>query len=132
VNAGVGASVLRRDRPDRHLRAAGGFWYVSAGPVTWLGQVDETKQDARLGNLVTNELTVRLRQGFDLRGTYSFQDPDRSVRNGTRERWGGGVAWLPYPFFGLQIMVNRWQIDPGDLVDDPDRTEGELVVHFFY
>ena len=132
VNAGVGASVLRRDRQDQHNRAAGGFWYLSAGPVTWLGEIDETNRQGRLGSIVTQEVTVRLRQGVDLRGTYSFQDPDRDVKNGSRERWGGGAVWMPYPFFDLQAMLNRWRIEPGELVDGSDRTEGELVIHFFY
>lgn len=132
LNAGVGASVLRRDGPDRPGRTVGGFWYASAGPVTWLGQVDRTDQDGRRGDVVSHELTVRLRQGVDLRGTYGFQDPDRDVRSGARERWAGGVAWLPYPFFGLQAMVGRWQTAAGTLVADADRTEGTLVVHFFY
>ncbi|MBK8164953.1 MAG: hypothetical protein IPK64_03195 [bacterium] len=132
INAGLGASVLRRDRPGQHNRAVGGFWYLSAGPVNWLGEIDETSRQGRLGTLVTQEVTVRLRQGFDLRGTYNFQDPDRDVKNGSRERWGAGAVWMPYPFFDLQVMVNRWQTEPGELVDDTDRTEGEVVVHFFY
>lgn len=132
LNAGVGASLLRRDRQGQHNRIAGGFWYLSAGPLTWLGEIDETNRQGRLGNLMTQEATVRLRQGFDLRGTYSFQDPDRDLKNGSRERWGGGAVWMPYPFFDLLVMLNRWQVEPGELVDGSSRTEGEIVLHFFY
>jgi len=132
VNAGLGGSVLRRDRPDDSRRVAGGIWYLAAGPVTWLGEVDETRQDDRLGNLVSQEVTVRVKRGFDLRGTYSFQDPDRHLQNGSRQRYGGGLVWMPLPVFNLLAMGNYWKIDEGELVTGSDYLEGELVLHLFY
>ena len=110
----------------------GGIWYLSAGPVTWLGEIDETRREERLGNLVAQELTVRVARGLDLRGTYSFQDPDRHERNGTRRRYGGGLAWMPLPVFNLLAMGNYWDIDAGDLVRGDSYLEGELVLHVFY
>ncbi len=132
VNAGVGASVLRRGLADGHSRAAGGFWYLSAGPVTWLGEVDETRLDGRLGNLAAQELTVRLVQGVDARVTFGFQDPDRAEHTGARRRYGLGVAWLPLPWVGLQAMGNYWNNDQGNDVADLDRYEGELMLHVFF
>ena len=132
VNAGLGGSVLRRDRPDDSRRVAGGIWYLAAGPVTWLGEIDETRFDDRLGNLVSQEVTVRVKRGFDLRGTYSFQDPDRHLKNGSRQRYGGGLVWMPLPVFNLLAMGNYWKIDEGELVTGSDYLEGELVLHLFY
>jgi len=132
VNAAVGGSILRRQFTDEHRRSVGGFWYLGAGPVVWLGQIDETRQEGRLGNLVTQELTVRVHKGVDLRGTYSFQDPDRAQKNGARHRSGAGVAWMPTPYFATQAMGNYWKIDQGDLVSGDSYYEAELMVHFFY
>lgn len=132
VNAGVGASVLRRSGFDGHSRAAGGFWYVSAGPVTWLGEYDETRLDGRLGNIAAHEVTVRVARGWDARATYGFQDPDRAEITGARHRYGVGVAWLPLPYVGLQAMGNRWDNDQGDDVQDADRYEAELMLHVFF
>jgi hypothetical protein len=132
VNVGAGASVLRRSTFDGHSRAVGAFWYVSAGPVTWLGEYDETRLQGRLGNLAAHEVTVRLRRGLDARVTYGFQDPNRAEYTGARQRYGAGLAYLPRPYLGLQAMVHRWDNDPGADVSDPDRYEGELMLHVFF
>ena len=132
LNAGVGGSVLRHDRPGDSRRAVGGIWYVAVGPLTWLGEIDETRRDDRLGNLVANEWTWRLQRGVELRGTYSFQDPDRDRHNGLRQRTGAGVAWMPLPVFNLLAMGNYWKIDEGEQVEGASYVEGELVLHFFF
>jgi hypothetical protein len=132
LNVGAGASLLRRQLADEHRRAAGGFWYLAFGGVTWLGEVDETKQGEVLGNMVTQEVAIRVSQGYDLRLTYNFHDPDRALKNGARRRYGSGLSAMPRPYFGLSLMANYWDIDPGEAVTDKDRLEGELMVHFFY
>jgi hypothetical protein len=132
LNLGLGASVLRRANFKDHLRAAGGFWYVGAGPVVWLGQMDETRQQGNLGNLVAQEVTIRFARGTDLRLTYGFQDPDRAHKTGARHRSGAGVAVMPAPFFTTQVMINRWNFDQGSAVTDQDYTEAEIMAHFFF
>jgi len=132
VNLGAGASVLRLTTLAERSRATGGFWYVSAGPVTWLGEYDETRLDGRLGNLAAHEVTVRLRRGLDVRATYDFQDPNRAERSGARRRYGAGLAYLPTPHLGLQVMGHRWSIARGVDVDDTDRYEATAMLHVFY
>ncbi len=132
VRAGVGASVWKRGGAGGGSRAAGAFWYVSGGPVTWLGEMDETRGEDRLGRLLTNELTVEMRRGLAARLVYCFQDPDRAYRDGARHRLGAGVAWLARPSLGLQVMANRWRVDEGFAVNDVDRYDGEVMVHFLY
>lgn len=132
VYLGAGGSVLRQQFGADHHRAAGGFWYLSAGPVTWLGEIDETRQAGRLGKLVAHELTYRVQRGLDFRMIYNYQDPDRAVRDGTRQKYGAGVAYMPRPFFSLLAMANYWKTDPGPQVTEDSHHEGQLVIHFFY
>jgi hypothetical protein len=131
-NLGVGGSILRQQLIDQHHRAVGGFWYVVAGPVTWLGEIDEVKQEGRLGKLVVHEVTYQLQRGLDLRAIYNYHDPDRSLKNGTREKYGAGVAYMPRPYFSLLAMANYWKTDPGPQVTEDSHHEGQLVLHFFY
>lgn len=132
INVGLGGSVLRRQLGQEARRAAGGLWYLAYGPVTWLGEIDETKQDGQLGNMVSQELAFQVKKGYDLRLTYNFQDPDRAQKNGSRQRYGAGVSAMPRPYFGFSLMANYWDLEPGSAIDDEDRLEGELMVHFFY
>ena len=67
-----------------------------------------------------------------LRLTYNFQDPDRAQKNGSRQRYGAGVSAMPRPYFGFSLMANYWDLEPGSTINDEDRLEGELMVHFFY
>lgn len=132
LNFGVGGSLLRRQFADGHHRIAGGFWYLAIGPVTWLGEIDETSQPGLLGNLVTQELVYQVSRGYDLRLTYNFQDPDRAYKSGTRQQYGAGLATMPTPFFSILAMANYWDIEPGPAVDGDDYLEGQFMVHFFY
>lgn len=138
LRLGAGGSVWRRHDPVGHRRAVGAFWYASAGPVTWLGEVDETKRpdgagnETRLGNMVAQELTVTWARGWDGRLTYGFQDPDRATKTGSRQRYGAGVAYMPRPFFALQLMGNHWDLDSGLDVAGNSYSEAELMIHFFY
>jgi len=132
LRAGVGGSVIRRADPEGHLRAAGGFWYLGVGPVTWLGQIDETRQREILGLLTVHELGVRFARGWEALATYSFQDPDRAYKSGARHRAGGGLQVMPAPFFSAQLMANHWWLDQGPAVSGTDYSELQLLAHFFF
>ena len=131
-NLALGGSLLRRQELAGHRRAAGGFGYIACGPATWLWQVDETRAQDRTGMLVSQEFGLRLRQGMDLRLTYSFQDPDIGLETGTRSRWGVGIDALPYPYCGALLMANLYDSRQGPLVDQDDYYQVELVLHFLY
>ena len=132
LRLGAGGSVVRRRTADGHVRAAGGFWYVGAGPLTWLGEVDETNQEGRLGLLAAHEIAWRFARGWELVGSYGFQDPDRSEKNGARQRAGGGIQVMPTPYFAGTVMVHRWWTDEGPAIPDEEATEIQLVAHFFF
>lgn len=132
LRVGAGASVWRRGGEGGGRRASGAFWYLASGPAVWLGEIDETRGQGRLGRLVTNELTVEVRRGLAARLVHCFQDPDRAFRDGVRYRLGAGVAWLAKPSLGVQVMANRWRVDQGPAVREADRTDGEVMVYFLY
>ena len=132
LNLGLGTSLLRRQLGSQARRAVAGFWYLAWGPLTWLGEIDETKQDNVLGNMVAQEVTVTVKKGYDLRMTYNFQDPDRARQNGSRQKVGLGLTALPRPYFGMSFMAHYWDTDQGSAVKDGDRFEAELMLHFFY
>ena len=132
VNVALGASIIRRELVVEHARAWGGFGYLSAGPVTWVFEVDETGNGRRNGVLVSQELTYRIVPGIHARGTHGFHDPDRRETTGARNRWGLGVDSLISPFFGVLAMANYHQFDQGELVTESDYWQGEVVLHFLY
>ena len=132
LNVGLGGALLRRQLGSEYRRVAGAFGYLALGPVTWLAELDETKQKGRLGNMLSQELAIQVSQGYDLRLTYNFHDPDRAQKSGSRQRYGAGVAAMLKPYYGFSLMANYWDLDPGEAIDDQDRLEGELMIHFFY
>jgi len=131
-NLALGASYLRRDETAGRRSAAGGFGNVAVGQLVWVWEVDETRNPRRTGVLVSNELTYPVVQGFFLRATYTFQDPDRDLQTGTRSRYGLGFDALTTPFFGVLLMANRYDNRQGQDVDEPSYYQGELVLHFLY
>ncbi len=138
LRLGAGGSVWRHNDPEGYKRAVGGFWYASAGPITWLGEYDETNRPDgtdnawRLGNLMAQELTINWARGWDGRFTYSFQDPNRAEKTGSRHRYGAGAAYMPRPYFALQLMGNYWDLEEGADVVGSSYYEAELMIHFFY
>jgi len=74
----------RDDDPSRLLKfdSGGAHGYLTWKSLTWLGQVDLFRRDPS-GGVVTrglvssHELTLLLRQGLELKGTYDFYDPDK-------------------------------------------------------
>jgi len=132
LRLGAGGSVVRRRTLDGHARAAGGFWYVGVGPVTWLGEVDETRQEGRLGLLAAHEVAWRFARGWEVIGSYSHQDPDRAEKNGARHRAGGGLQVMPAPYFVGTLTAHRWWLDEGPAVTGGEFTEFELVAHFLF
>jgi len=132
LNLALGASVWRERRAGGHDRVAGGFGYAAAGPVSWVWQLDETRVGGDLGRLVTHELAVRVRRGWDLRATYGFQDPDRALADGARTAWSLGVDALLGPHLGAMLIARREEADHGPRAPGPDATRGEFVLHFLF
>jgi len=74
----------------------------------------------------------RSARGWDVRLTYGFQDANRAVKEGSRQRYGAGFAYMPRPFLSVQVMANYWDLTEGPDVTGESFHEGVFVVHFFY
>lgn len=132
LDIALGASYLRREEVDGHRRSAGFHGYLHLGPASWLSQWDEPRQGDRRGRIITQELSFVVAQGWTLRFTHGFHDPDRDYQTGIRQRFGGGVDLLATPFFGLLAMVNYDDPEPGLDVADASGWSADLVFHFLY
>jgi len=133
----AGGSLRRNPEPRGERLQGGPFATLVWGPLTWLGEFDWARLDSTDGGRVTawvttHELTWALRQGLDARATYSFHDPDLERLGGAQARWGAGLDARPYPFLGLQAMVNLYRRDDGPELAGRDDTQTVVMAHFFY
>jgi len=119
------------------VNRAGAFGALSLGPVTWLGQADLTRDDPAVGvavsGLVTShELSVLLRQGVEVLGTYDFLDPDRDLETGALARFGIGGKVMPRPFMAVEMLYRHTDVQQGVLFAGPDYDEGVFQLHLLY
>jgi len=89
-------------------KTAGGlFGGLRTGPVSWLGQVDITDDKslpARSGRQLATllEANWRIAQGHNLKFTYEYEDPNRSVANDAETRYS-----LVYELTPIQYVQIR-------------------------
>ena len=143
VGLGAGASVLRNVDGVGERIAWGPLAYLYLDPVTWIGEFDVSRTDSTAGEtgkswFTSHELTVQLRQGLDLKGTFDLWDPDSKVDAGRRVRYGVGVEVMPYPFIRIEALMNFYRNRDGSqgmVFDDlgyPEYNQIVGQVHFFY
>jgi hypothetical protein len=128
----VGVSAIRSTRDDGHRRSAGAHGSIRLGPLVWLGQWDEPREDDRRERVVTQELSMMVVQGWTLRATHGFHDPDRGSQSGARQSVGAGVDVLATPFFGVLAMATYQDLEEGPAVRGNDGWSADLVLHFLY
>ena len=145
LGAGLGGSIWSNHSATGERFDRGPFGYLTFGPATWLGEAAWSTNDPpgpgseRTSWVASQELSWRVLQGFDLRATYDFFDPDLDRESGTRDRIAAGLDLLPYPFLNLQTMVRRERYEGAprgapsapEAVGD-DTTWFELQVHLLY
>ena len=133
----VGASGYSQPGATADLGMAGLYGSLSAGPVTWVGEGDLVRRDPVSGPTVrsgvaSNELSVLVRQGVEVVGTYDWYDPDRDHATGSRSRWGLGARLTPMPFLETQLLVRRTQVTAGSAVSGPSWDEAVVQFHLMY
>jgi len=119
------------------INNAGVFGYLSAWNVTWVAQNDWTRRQpaggAAVNGLVSSqELTVLLRRGIELKSTYDFYDPDKSLKSGSKDRWGAGFDFMPRSFIVLEAMYRKTHIESGPALPDNGYDEGLFQLHLLY
>lgn len=128
----IGGSFLRRQGASSHRRSAGAHASARWGPVVWLGQWDEPREDGRRERVVSQELAVRLTKGWTARTTWGFHDPDRDLESGARKRYSAGLDVLATPFFGILALANYDDVQPGPRVREAGGWSADFVFHFLY
>lgn len=71
-------------------------------------------------------------QGWTLRATHGFHDPDRDSQSGAQQAVGAGIDALATPFFGILAMATYQDYDEGPMVSGADGWSADLVLHFLY
>lgn len=119
-------------------KSAGGvFGYLSGWNVTWVAQSDWLRSHPVNGAPITGivssqELTVLLRRGIELKSTYDFFDPDRHLRSGSKDRWGVGFDVMPRSFIVLEAMYRKTRVQNGPALPDNGYDEGLFQLHLLY
>jgi hypothetical protein len=136
--AGVALGVSEYHQPGTvDLDVGGGHGALTLGPLTWVGQADLVRRapdgaSVTHGFVTSHELTLELRQGLELIGTYDFFDPDIDLQSGAKSRGGGGVHFLARSFLAFEGLYRKTHFEPGPAVPGRDFDEGVLQIHALY
>ena len=145
IGIGLGGSVWSNDGFDAAAgisgkRLVGGpLGYVHWRPVTWIWEADVSEFDAGQVDppqafFTSQELTVQLRQGLDLKGTFDLYDENRDQDTGKQVRYGFGAESMLYPFVRLEAMmwVYKSLDENGVPFPEPEYNQFVAQVHFCY
>lgn len=137
LGAALGVSGYRRPEVAREHDTGGAYGYLTWRRFTWLGEVDLFRQKPAGGALTegivtSQELTYLLRQGLELIATHDFFDPDKHRGTGAKERWGGGIFVMPYPYLTLEGLLRKTEFENGVSFSGRDFTETVLQLHLLY
>jgi hypothetical protein len=119
------------------FNTAGLYGYLGSANITWVGETDLTRRQPANGSAVSglvmsHELTLLLRQGVELKGTYDFLDPDRHLKTGSRSRWAAGVKVMPRSFVAVEATFRDTHVTSGRDLAGVDFREGFLQLHLLY
>jgi hypothetical protein len=129
--------VLRNEGLDGVRRAGGPLGYVHWKPLTWLWEADWSELDNDTGDppmtfFTSHELSVVLRQGLELKGTFDLYDPEMDDDSGRQIRYGIGAESMVYPFVRLEAMMYLYKPEAGSGFNEPEYSQFAAQVHFCY
>lgn len=130
----LGASGSTNPTTTAIKDAAGGFWSFNWRALTWLGEVDWTRENSEPGDnhttgfVASNEITYLFTQGLDMKATFDFYDPDWNFQTGSKNRYGGGGFCYLNPFVAFEVLVRYYDITQG--ADMPENNYWETIVQF--
>ena len=135
--AALGVAAYAHPGIPEDFNTAGLFGYLSGTKLTWVGEADLMRRQPYLhsavsGLVTSHELSVLLRQGVELKGTYDFFDPDRHLKTGSRSRVGAGVMVMPRPFLVTEFMFRKTHVTSGRVLTGADFYEAVFQLHLLY
>jgi hypothetical protein len=135
VGFGFGGSYWTNSTRQGLRRAGGPFGCVDWRGLAWLWEADwswfDPRDDVATTALVTShEVTLRVRRGVWLLGTYDWADPDLDRKTGSRLKYGGGLDVLATPFVGVRAMVQAYR-DEGR-AGGRYYTQSQVQLHVYY
>jgi hypothetical protein len=129
---GVAGSFTQADAGDRSM--VGLFAGLRTGPLAWLAEADLIRDQgfpegtrSLLGAL--GEIDWNFSKGQNLKLTYEFLDPDRSVAEDEKTRWSVVYELTPFPFMQLRTGYRQYDSIPQNDLDN--RSQFFLELHGF-
>ncbi|HET7498115.1 MAG TPA: hypothetical protein VFM00_07425 [Candidatus Eisenbacteria bacterium] len=137
VGASLGGAAYHQPGFARDYDTWGLYGYLTWNRLTWLAEGDFFQNrpaggPATIGAVTSHEVTVLVRQGLELKGTYDFFDPDRDKASGAKSRYGGGVAVMPRPYAACEALVRRTAYEEGVAYSGRDLIETVIMLHLLY
>ena len=131
----VGLAVTHTDSPAGNRDAAGLFAGIRTGRVAWLGEADLVRdagfpEGGRRLLALLGEADWRVVQGQNLKLTYEYDDPDRSIAEDQQTRWSLLYEVTPLPFVQVRAGFRRYRGIPQS--DLENRRFAFLELHGFF
>ena len=129
---GVSSAFTHAEAGNRLMN--GLYAGVRTGPITWLSEVDLVRQAGYPNGTRTMipalaEADWLICKGNNLKLTYEYSDPERSVANNAQTRWSAVYELTPIPFLQARAGFRRYQGIPQNNLQN--QTFGFVEVHIF-
>jgi hypothetical protein len=137
VAASLGLAGYVQPGITEDLSTGGVFGYLSGWNITWVAQNDWVRRHPmnagpNTGIVSSQELTVLMKRGIELKSTYDFYDPDRHVKSGSKDRWGVGFDLMPRSFLVVEALYRHTRVQSGAALPVSGYDEGLLQLHLLY
>ena len=129
---GVSSAFTQSDTGNRSMY--GLYAGVRTGPIAWLAEGDLVRQAGYPNGTRTMipaliEANWAFRKGNNLKLTYEYSDPERSVPNNAQTRWSAVYELTPIPFLQARAGFRRYQGIPQNALQN--ETFGFVELHVF-
>jgi hypothetical protein len=129
---GVSSAFTQSDTGNRSMY--GLYAGVRTGPIAWLAEGDLVRQAGYPNGTRTMipaliEANWAFRKGNNLKLTYEYSDPERSVPNNAQTRWSAVYELTPIPFLQARAGFRRYQGIPQNALQN--QTFAFIELHVF-
>jgi hypothetical protein len=129
---GVSSAFTQSDAGNRSMY--GLYAGLRTGPIAWLAEGDLVRQAGYPNGTRTMipaliEADWSFHRGNNLKLTYEYSDPERSVPNNAQTRWSAVYELTPIPFLQARAGFRRYQGIPQNALQN--ETFGFVELHVF-